>query len=126
MKRAATVVIMLGLTTFVFAHQASSPQNPPAAQTGTKQPGAAQPSQGQQATPQPSAATVPAVGKRPPQAKTDAEFAAFNAAIANTNDSAAVEKAADDFATKYPDSELRACCTRLPCRVISAPTMPTK
>jgi tetratricopeptide (TPR) repeat protein len=108
MKRAAMVAMTLGLTTFVFANQASSPQNPPASQTGTAQPGAAQQSQGQQAVPQPSTTPATPQGKRPPQAKTDAEFAAFNAAIANTNDPAAVEKAADDFATKYPDSELRA------------------
>jgi len=99
--------MVLGLTTSVFANQASSPQNPPASQTGTTQPGAAQQGQGQQGVPQPSTTPATPQGKRPPQAKTDAEFAAFNAAIANTNDPAAVEKAADDFATKYSDSELR-------------------
>src|SRR5262249_25435646 len=52
------------------------------------------------------AATAPA-GKRPPQAKTQPEFQAFNAAMAMT-DAAGAEKAADDFAAKYPDSELRA------------------
>ena len=41
-----------------------------------------------------------------PQAKTQPEFAAFNAAFALT-DPAALEKAADDFAVKFPDSELR-------------------
>jgi tetratricopeptide (TPR) repeat protein len=46
-------------------------------------------------------------GKRPPQAKTQPEFDAYNAAIANQKDAAAMEKAADDFATKFPDSELR-------------------
>ena len=107
MKRAAMLAMMLGLTTVVSAQQpASSPQNPPAAQTGKPQP-AAQPSQGQQGATQPSTATVPPLGKRPPQAKTQPEYEAFNAAIANTNDPAAVEKAADDFAAKYPDSELR-------------------
>ena len=45
-------------------------------------------------------------GKRRPQAKTDPEFAAYNAAVTN-KDAAALEKAADDFATKFPDSELR-------------------
>ena len=44
--------------------------------------------------------------KRPPQAKTQPEFDAYKAAAANT-DAAALEKAADDFATKFPDSELR-------------------
>ena len=45
-------------------------------------------------------------GKRPPQAKTQPEFEAYKAAIALT-DPAAQEKAADDFAAKFPDSELR-------------------
>jgi tetratricopeptide (TPR) repeat protein len=47
------------------------------------------------------------VGKRPPQAKTQPEFDAYNAAVANQKDPAAIEKAADDFATKFPESELR-------------------
>ncbi|MFZ0806597.1 MAG: hypothetical protein WAN03_10465 [Candidatus Sulfotelmatobacter sp.] len=50
-------------------------------------------------------AAAPA-GKRPPQAQTQPEFQAYKAAIALT-DAAAVEKAADDFATKFPTSELR-------------------
>ena len=45
-------------------------------------------------------------GKRPAQAKTQPEFEAYNAAKTLT-DPAAEEKAADDFATKFPDSELR-------------------
>jgi tetratricopeptide (TPR) repeat protein len=49
--------------------------------------------------------TAPA-GKRPPQAKTQPEFDAYKTAAALT-DPAAQEKAADDFATKFPDSELR-------------------
>jgi tetratricopeptide (TPR) repeat protein len=52
-----------------------------------------------------TAAAVPAA-KRPPQAKTQPEFDAWKAAAANT-DPAALEKASDDFATKFPDSELR-------------------
>ncbi len=51
---------------------------------------------------QPPAASA----KRPPQAKTQAEFADYNAAYAVTG-GAASEKAANDFAAKYPDSELR-------------------
>jgi tetratricopeptide (TPR) repeat protein len=53
----------------------------------------------------PAAPTAPA-GKRPPQAKTQPELDAYNAAAA-IKDAAALEKAADDFATKFPDSELR-------------------
>lgn len=50
-------------------------------------------------------AAAPA-GKRPPQAQTQPEFEAYKAAIALT-DAAAMEKAADDFAAKFPNSELR-------------------
>jgi tetratricopeptide (TPR) repeat protein len=46
-------------------------------------------------------------GKRPPQAKTQAEFDAYQAAIANIRDSAAMDKAAHDFAAKFPQSDLR-------------------
>jgi len=53
----------------------------------------------------PASGAVPAP-KRPPQAKTQAEYDAWKAAAANT-DPAAQEKAADDFAAKFPDSELR-------------------
>ncbi|HEX6879408.1 MAG TPA: tetratricopeptide repeat protein [Terriglobales bacterium] len=58
-------------------------------------------SQNQQAQP----ATVPA-GKRPPQAKTKEEYAAFTGLVQMT-DPAAMEKAADDFVAKFPDSELK-------------------
>ena len=81
MKRAAIIMAMLGITASSFA-QDKPAQNAPAAQ-----------------------AAKPA-GKRPPQAKTQPEFDAYKAAAALT-DPAAQEKAADDFATKFPDSELR-------------------
>src|SRR5260370_29705327 len=42
----------------------------------------------------------------PPQAKTQKEFADYNAAYATTG-GAAVEKGADNFAATYPQSELR-------------------
>ncbi|MGA7503782.1 MAG: hypothetical protein WBW57_06600, partial [Candidatus Sulfotelmatobacter sp.] len=45
-------------------------------------------------------------GKRPPQAKTQAEFDAYKTSIA-IEDPAQQEKAAADFAAKFPDSELR-------------------
>src|ERR1700680_3313554 len=94
MKRAAVVMGMLVVATLVAAQQ----QQTPAQQ---KQPAGAQGS-----TQQGSAAPAPAVGKRPPQAKTQPEYDAFNAAMAN-KDPAALEKAADDFAAKFPESELR-------------------
>ena len=45
-------------------------------------------------------------GKHPPQAKTQAEYKDFNAA-SSTSGGDGLEKAADAFAGKYPDSELR-------------------
>jgi tetratricopeptide (TPR) repeat protein len=88
MKRAAIVIAVLGIsaggfTQNVFGQSAdkSAGQNAPAGQA------------------------APA-GKRLPQAKTQEEFAAYKAAAALT-DPAAQEKAANDFAVKFPDSELR-------------------
>jgi tetratricopeptide (TPR) repeat protein len=92
MKRAAMIIVVLAVATLVAAQQ----QQTPAQQ---KQPAGA--------TQQGSAASTPPVGKRPPQAKTQPEYDAFNAAMAN-KDPAALEKAADDFAAKFPESELRA------------------
>jgi tetratricopeptide (TPR) repeat protein len=97
MKRAAVILAILSLGILSFTVGAATQtsgqpakQNPPAA-------GQAAPAQG--------AATAPAA-KRPPQAKTQPEFDAWKAAAAST-DVAALEKAADDFATKFPESELR-------------------
>ena len=88
MKRAAMMVAVLGMCALSFGQGNSKPaaQNPPAGQAA-----------GQPAAP---------AGKRPPAAKTQPEFEAYKAAVALT-DAAALEKAADDFATKFPDSELR-------------------
>lgn len=89
MKRAATILAMLSVAACSFAQGNNKPatgQTAPAGQTP-----------GQAAAPQ---------GKRPPQAKTQPEYDAFNAAKQLT-DPAAMEKAADDFAAKFPDSELR-------------------
>jgi tetratricopeptide (TPR) repeat protein len=83
MKRAAIIISVLAISVCGFA------QDKPAAQTA----------------PAGQASAAPA-GKRPPQAKTQAEFEAYKTAAALT-DAAAQEKAADDFATKFPDSELR-------------------
>ena len=90
MKRAAmTTVVVVGIAACSFAQS-----NPPAPQnTQAGQPAG-------QAAPAPT-------GKRPPQAKTQPEFDAYKTAAALT-DPAAQEKAADDFAAKFADSELRA------------------
>jgi len=90
MKRAAVVMVVfgavLGCNLRSFAQGNDKAQNPAAGQTA-----------GQAAAPQ---------GKRQPQAKTQPEFDAYKAAMALT-DPAAAEKAADDFAAKFADSELR-------------------
>ena len=83
MKRIAVIMAVLGVCVLGYG------QDKPAAQ-GTAP-------VGQTATPP---------GKRPPQAKTQPEFDAYKTAIALT-DAVAQEKAADDFAIKFPDSELR-------------------
>ena len=89
MKRAAIVIAVLGISTWGFTQNAF-------AQSSDKAAGQNAPA-GQAAAP---------AGKRRPMAKTQDEFAAYNAAAALT-DPAAQEKAAGDFATKFPDSELR-------------------
>jgi tetratricopeptide (TPR) repeat protein len=83
MKRLAIMGIGLVMAAACFAQD--KPATPPA---------------GQQA---PAAAPQ---GKRPPQAKTQPEFDAYKTAAASA-DAPSLEKAADDFATKFPDSELR-------------------
>ncbi len=87
MKRTAVIIAVLGMVASGWAQSTdkAAGQSAPAGQA--------------------AAAAVPQ-GKRPPQAKTQPEFDAFNAAK-NLTDPAAQEKAADDFATKFPDSELR-------------------
>jgi tetratricopeptide (TPR) repeat protein len=93
MKRVAMAVVILAVVTSAWGqNQTPSAQNPPATPAG------AAPSGATQVAPQ---------TKRPPQAKTQPEFDAYQAAVANAKDPAAMEKAADDFATKFPDSELR-------------------
>jgi len=46
-------------------------------------------------------------GRPPVQAKSQAEYQAYQSAVANAQNALAMEHAADDFATKFPDSELR-------------------
>jgi tetratricopeptide (TPR) repeat protein len=83
MKRAAIAIAVLGMCVFGLGQDKPATQSAPAGQ----------------------AATAPQ-GKRPPQAKTQPEFEAYKAAIQLT-DAPAAEKAADDFAAKFPDSELK-------------------
>jgi len=99
MKQRAIVVAVLGMCSLSFAQAKPAAQNPPAGQTAGQATGQAT---GQAAG---QAAAAPQ-GKRAPAAKTQPEFEAYKAAVALT-DPAAAEKAADDFAAKFPDSELR-------------------
>lgn len=98
MKKAAIAVAVLSMCAWSFGQGNDKPvgQNPPAGQAAG-QAATGQAAAGQAAVPQ---------GKRPPQAKTQPEFDAYKAVLASA-DGASMEKAADDFATKFPDSELR-------------------
>ena len=89
MKRAAIIFVTLVWASFAPAQQTTTPQAQPSPQPNASQAG-----------------TPPAQGKHPPAAKTQPEYDAYKAVVANT-DPAAFAKAADDFATKFPDSELR-------------------
>ncbi|HEY1400213.1 MAG TPA: hypothetical protein VF953_01405 [Terriglobales bacterium] len=125
MKRTAMSVAILSVAVWAAAqtYGQGGQQNPPAATPAT-QGGQAAPTG--QTAPAPGAATP---AKRPPQAKTDPEFNAWKAADAGSRPTpeeqaeaqknpadtqkimAAVadraENAAEDFATKFPDSEVR-------------------
>lgn len=98
----------IALSGSALSQTGTAPQStqPPA----TSAPGATSapvqnPPQAPSATPAPQAPSLPA-HKAPPSAKTADEFAAYNAAASNP-DTPAAEKAADDFATKYNQSDLR-------------------
>jgi tetratricopeptide (TPR) repeat protein len=87
MKRIAMVIAVLGMCACSWAQDKPASQNPPAGQAAGQ------------------AAAAPQ-GKRPPKVNSQEEYNAYKAAMATT-DAAGLEKAADDFATKYPQSELR-------------------
>ena len=52
-------------------------------------------------------AGTPNIGRPPIQTKTREEYKAYQAAVANSQNPEAMEKAADDFATRFPNSEVR-------------------
>src|ERR1035438_8649475 len=106
MKRAAVIVGILTIAIWTAVQSTgAAAQTAPAAGQAPAQGTAQAQSPAAQAPARPGAAAQPAV-KRPPQAKTQPEFDAYKVAAATT-DAAAQEKASDDFATKFPDSELR-------------------
>ena len=124
MKQIAISVAILSLGLWAGAQTYGQGAQQKPATTPTSQSGQAAPAG--QATPGQAA---PPLAKRPPQAKTQPEFDAWKAADASTRptpeeqaaaqknpaDTAKImaavadrsEKAADDFATKFPDSEVR-------------------
>jgi tetratricopeptide (TPR) repeat protein len=105
MKRAAILSVMLVIAAFGFAQSSSGqPQNPPAQGAGAQ-------------------AAPPA--KRPPQTKTQAEYDAYQAAIA-MKDPAQMETATNDFATKFPDSEVRKLLFLANMRMYQASNNPDK
>src|SRR5215471_489256 len=60
----------------------------------------------------PAQPSTPPPGKAPVQAKTQAEFEAYQAVMAKSQETDAMEKAADEFAAKFPDSDLRILLNR--------------
>jgi tetratricopeptide (TPR) repeat protein len=95
MKRIGIIMVaVIGICLSGWAQDKPATQNPPAGQASGQTSGQAS---GQAAAPQ---------GKRPAKVNSQDEYTAYKAAIAIT-DAAAAEKAAEDFATKYPQSEVR-------------------
>lgn len=72
--------------------------------------------QASQAPAQPGAtetAPAPPSGRQPVQAKSQEEFQAYQSAFQNAQNAQAMEHASDDFAAKFPDSELRVLLYRV-------------
>ena len=90
MKRIAIIGIVLGICASSWGQDKPASQTPPAGQASAQAAG--------------QAAAPP--GKRPAKVNSQEEYAAYKAAVAIT-DPVAAEKAAEDFATKYPQSEVR-------------------
>jgi tetratricopeptide (TPR) repeat protein len=87
MKRIAIVMAVVGMCMGSFGQDKPAGQNPPAGQAAGQTSAAPQ-------------------GKRPPKVNSQDEYNAYKAAVAMT-DPVAEEKAAGDFAAKYPQSELQ-------------------
>jgi len=87
MKGIAIVTAVLGMCVWSLGQDKPAAQNPPAGQAAGQTAAAPQ-------------------GKRPPKVNSQEEYAAYKATMAIT-DAAAEEKSANDFAAKYPQSELQ-------------------
>ncbi len=118
MNRILVFLAMLALSSACMAQSAtpgsSEKSKPPTSQTGAQQssnpnpPAAGTTTPAQGATQPPPAAAVPQkpAHRFPPAAKNQEEFDAYKAA-GTVSDMAGAEKAADEFAAKYPESDLR-------------------
>jgi tetratricopeptide (TPR) repeat protein len=84
MKTAAVLVTVLVATVLAAPAQSPSPAQTSAPQAGTQ-----------------------SSGRPPVQTKTREEYKAYQAAAANGQNADAMEKAADDFAARFPESEVR-------------------
>ena len=120
MKRTAIIILAILLTAAFCCAQSGTQTAKPAGAPANTQANAPAQSQAGQAAPAAQSATQPATqsatqpatqppaGKRPPQAKTQQELTDFNAVLSkgqvSSKDGA---QAADEFAVKYPDSELK-------------------
>jgi len=94
MKRVAIIMAVMGMCVGGWAQDKPAAQGPAGQSSGQ--------AAGQAAAPQ---------GKRAPKINSQDEYKAYQAAVAIT-DPAASEKAANDFAAKYPSSEVRAVVYR--------------
>ncbi len=90
MKRVAIIMAVMGMYVGAVAQDKPAAQNPPAGQSSG----------------QPASQAAAPQGKRAPKINSQDEYTAYKAAVAIT-DGAESEKAANDFATKYPSSEVR-------------------
>jgi tetratricopeptide (TPR) repeat protein len=113
MKKLFAVLALTAASGMAFAQAADSKPQTSTGQAGQTQAAPAQ-GTGTQATPAPAGQATPGTqapaaptGKRQPQAKTQDEFKAYQDAAAKP-DPTAMEQAANDFAQKFPESELRA------------------
>ncbi len=110
MKRAIIVVLsVLILAAWSVAQAPAASGQQPAAQKpappSNSAPAQAQPGQAGQ-MPAPAQPAQPQLGKPQPQPKSQDEYQAFTAVFAK-NDPAAIEAGANDFATKFPDSNMK-------------------
>lgn len=86
MRKPAVLIIVLAAA--LLAAQAQSPASTSGSQSAAQ-------------------AKTPNAGRPPIQTKTREEYKAYQAAVANGQNPEAMEKAADDFAAKFPNSDVR-------------------